>query len=461
MKPSSESKEKRFKDEYFCAMQIPTHQNLAQSYHFDFVSLNESQYYIIIMEYYPSTLSNMGSIVEESDEIKNEKGWKLFLDLVRAVKHLNDHHIIHRDIKPQNIFYSNNKFVLGDLGIAHFDEENFAKESKTKPSERLANYSFSAPEQVDSKTKITEASDIYSIGQVIQWYLTGSSIRGLGRKRFSSSEPLKNLNNLDQIVEVCLRDDPKSRFQSINDIKEFNDKLNAVPERNIWKKMYDIDEAIRCSFPKIRNYYHATESKEIERFIKNFNSICKAEEFWYMNLDGGDNTYQPLIKLEGENKWLFCGQEELTIEQLIVYKDSHFLYKNFFVILVSPEKPFDIVDNNGCHIERNVDINYRDHAVLWGDKYIEPTEVENGYFDNGSEIIETDPELFSYRLRHLKKYAYIVVPQGTATSIMTDRSPTEEFLASVVKHSKMTDSALKDYKDKTRNHHSTEITKYD
>ena len=39
LKPCEQDKIKRFKDEYFCAMQIPSHRNIAQAYHFDSVRI--------------------------------------------------------------------------------------------------------------------------------------------------------------------------------------------------------------------------------------------------------------------------------------------------------------------------------------------------------------------------------------------------------------------------------------
>jgi eukaryotic-like serine/threonine-protein kinase len=168
LKSDENTKIKRFKDEYFCTIQIPTHPNVARLYHFDKIYLEDSEYLIIIMKYYSAKLENP----TENDDEKEEKSWKLFCDLARGLEHIHNYSIIHRDIKPQNIFYDEetNNYVLGDLGIAHFSDDKFVKEAKTKPAERLANYSFSAPEQVNSKEEITKAADIYSLGQVIQWY---------------------------------------------------------------------------------------------------------------------------------------------------------------------------------------------------------------------------------------------------------------------------------------------------
>lgn len=462
LKFDDKSKISRFKDEYFCAMQIPSHHNVARSYHFDLVKLGDYEYFIIIMKRYSTNLHNIGAITNKDDETKNEDGWNLFVNLVNALNHLHSNHVIHRDIKPQNIFYAEDtkNYVIGDLGIAHFADDKFPKESKTERSDRFANYNFSAPEQGNSKDKITEAADIYSLGQVIQWYLTGSTIRGLDRTRFSTTNSPEKLKWLDDIVDICLKNNPADRFQSIMEIKSFiENKLKIKPPRDIWLRFHDFDDVIRASFPRISKVYPTNSSNEITRFFNKFNSECKPEEFWYMTMEGGDNSYQPLIHLDN-NRWLFCNEVELDIEQLIVYRDTDFLYKNFFVLLVATGQPFDIVDNANHPINRNTSNYTEDAAVYWNGKYIDHTETINGYYDNGDDIIRADAELFHFRRRHLKKYAYIIVPQGTATSVMLDREPTERFLTSIVANSSITEESLKQYLDETRRHHSDEITRW-
>lgn len=461
LKPSDERKLKRFKDEYFCAMQIATHKNVVQAYHFDSVLVRDERYYVIIMKYYSKILSSLGNVASKDEEYKSQNCWKLFNELAQALRHLHGNSIIHRDVKPQNIFFDSelDGFVLGDLGIAHFSKEKFPKESRTKPSEKLANYSYSAPEQIDSKNPANETNDIYSLGQVLQWYLTGTTIRGLGRPRISNSESPDKLKWLDSIIERCIRNDPKDRFQSIAEIATYVKELKNPP-KNYWNALHAFDDVIRRSFPKIRKVLATSDRTYIERFLFNFHSLCNPDDFWYMNMKGGDNAYQQITPIY-DSKWLFCGEEELEINKLIVYRDDGYPYKNFFVLLISPSKPFDIVDSKGNKLQRDISPESdSDYAVYWNDKYIECYETLNGYFEFDGNVIAVDRDSFSDRMRHLKEYAYIVVPLGTATAVMTDRTPTEEFLKTIVENSEITDSSLKAYLNATRQHHSWEITQY-
>ena len=53
-------------------------------------------------------------------ETKNSKTkWKIFRQILEAVSYLQNHGIIHRDIKPHNIFLDEHKDArLGDFGLA-------------------------------------------------------------------------------------------------------------------------------------------------------------------------------------------------------------------------------------------------------------------------------------------------------------------------------------------------------
>jgi serine/threonine protein kinase len=462
LKKTENSKLNRFKDEYFCAAQIPSHKNIAQAYHFDKVTVDSDEYFIIIMKHYQGTLSSESTKGDINYDAKAEKAWSLFVCLATALSHLHSNQIIHRDLKPQNVFFdqSINEYVIGDLGIAHFSDEVFERESKTKPSERMANFGFSAPEQIDSKGSVKASCDIYSLGQVIYWYLTGKTIRGLNMEALANSDSPENLKYLDRIVKKCLINDASKRFQSIAEISEYLKELKKPPRHDYWPELHKFDDAIRKSLPKIKGIFDVSDEKVVKRFLDNFHDVCKTEEYWYMNLEGGDNTFTGISHINDMN-FLFCGITEIKLSKLLVYRDSGYPYKNFFVLLMDPSEEFNLIDEEGNSISRELSPECsRDYATLWNDRYIDCDETDNGYFEFQGDVITVDRDTFKDRIRHLKKYAYIVVPKGTATARMMDRTPTERFLESIVKEGTIEQASLRTYLDETRSHHSSEITMY-
>lgn len=462
LKTTEESKLNRFKDEYFCAAQIPSHKNIVHSYHFDKVTLEGDEYFIIIMKFYDGTLGSEGTISTADFDDKSEKAWLLFVCLANGLCHLHTNKIIHRDLKPQNVFFDStvNEYVIGDLGIAHFSDEKFERESKTKPSERMANFGFSAPEQINSKDSVQASCDIYSLSQVLYWYLTGSTIRGLEMAPVSSSNSPNELKYLDKIIKKCLINDPLKRFQSISEISEYLKELKKPTRHDYWPALHSFDDSIRRSLPKIKDILEVDNVNIINRFFDNFHTDCNFNDFWYMNLDGGDNTFTGIEHISDSN-YLFCRITEINISKLLVFRDSGYPYKNFFILVLEPSSPFELVDDEGNLIARELHPeSSRDYATLWNDKYIDCDETDNGYYEYKGDVLTVDSESFKDRIRHLGKYAYIVVPKGSATACMMDRTPTKRFLERVVNAGTIEEDSLKTYINETSPHHSEEITMY-
>lgn len=89
---------------------------------------------------------------------------KLGSDMCSALELCRENNIIHRDIKPQNIFVSRyGVFKLGDFGVA--------KASTIRTSaDKVGTYSYMAPEVYKGKG-YDDRVDIYSLGMVLYWLL--------------------------------------------------------------------------------------------------------------------------------------------------------------------------------------------------------------------------------------------------------------------------------------------------
>ncbi len=89
---------------------------------------------------------------------------KLAKDICNALVYCKKYDIVHRDIKPQNIFASENgEYKLGDFGIAKTVE-------KTMGGTKIGTYKYMAPE-VYNNQPYGSAADIYSLGLVLYWLL--------------------------------------------------------------------------------------------------------------------------------------------------------------------------------------------------------------------------------------------------------------------------------------------------
>ena len=89
---------------------------------------------------------------------------KLGVDMCRALELCNRHNILHRDIKPQNIFISDaGDYKLGDFGIAKTVVQ-------TMGGTRIGTPRYMAPEVFNAQP-YGYSADIYSLGLVMYWML--------------------------------------------------------------------------------------------------------------------------------------------------------------------------------------------------------------------------------------------------------------------------------------------------
>ncbi|KAL6652223.1 hypothetical protein ACP70R_011148 [Stipagrostis hirtigluma subsp. patula] len=118
------------------------------------------KYIFILMEYCIGTLKNFLSIEER--EINVEQSWTLFEKISEAVKCIHQDGVIHRDLKPDNIFIgSGGRIKIGDFGHAcwaasHIDGQEGTPDRGTEL--------YAAPELYSGQ--VTNKVDIYSLGVI-------------------------------------------------------------------------------------------------------------------------------------------------------------------------------------------------------------------------------------------------------------------------------------------------------
>jgi len=99
-----------------------------------------------------------------------------FRQICAAVAYAHNHNprVVHRDIKPKNIFLREDGTpVLGDFGICFIDDEGTRI---TMTEEVVGSQFYCAPELRDGRLEggvLATAADVYSLGKVLYWMLSG------------------------------------------------------------------------------------------------------------------------------------------------------------------------------------------------------------------------------------------------------------------------------------------------
>ncbi len=148
---------------------------------------------------------------------------------------LNEAHgigLVHRDIKPANIFcaYRGGVFDVAkllDFGLAKPSIEGNGEMQLTMEGTVTGSPLFMSPEQARGEDRVDARSDIYSLGAVMYYLLSGqppfmadNPLKVIIAQASQEVVPLRQVNpeiavELEEIVMRCLEKDADHRFQDV------------------------------------------------------------------------------------------------------------------------------------------------------------------------------------------------------------------------------------------------------
>lgn len=190
-----------------------------------------------VMPLYPSSLKTL-----MTRGIPQEKVLAYFGQLLDGVEAAHLKHVIHRDLKPENVLYDEqqDRLLIADFGIAHFEEEALYTSVETQPNARLANFQYAAPEQRSRGATIDHRADIYALGLLLNEMFTGQVPHGTEYKTIESVAP--DHAYLDEIVSRMLRQSAAERPASIEVVK--NDLIGRKQEFITHQRISELKQTV-------------------------------------------------------------------------------------------------------------------------------------------------------------------------------------------------------------------------
>lgn len=132
---------------------------------------SDGQYYLV-MEWLEGT--DLSRLIKLDGPLRIETACQLLAEAARGLSHIHSVGMVHRDVKPSNIFLTKSGAVkLLDLGIASTTIEPALEEIGHRDMSICGTLDYMPPEQWDQSTRVTSSADIYALGCTFYELLEG------------------------------------------------------------------------------------------------------------------------------------------------------------------------------------------------------------------------------------------------------------------------------------------------
>lgn len=192
----------------------------------------ENELYYIVMELVEGI--TLKKYIEKKGKLDIKEALGITIQIAQGLEAAHSSHIIHRDIKPQNIIISREGRVkVTDFGIAK------AASSNTITSNAMGSVHYISPEQARGGF-IDEKSDIYSLGITMYEMISGrvpftgdSTVTIALAHIHEEAVPLSTLEprvpkSAEMIVNKCMQKKQELRYKSVSELIE--DLKHAVSD---------------------------------------------------------------------------------------------------------------------------------------------------------------------------------------------------------------------------------------
>lgn len=184
----------------------------------------------LVLEYLEG--ENLASYLERHGPLPYDQAVSLSLQCCGALAEAHAAGIVHRDIKPDNLFLTTRSDGATILKVLDFGiskrASRAAESSYAEPV--IGSPQYMAPEQMSATAPVDERADIWSVGVVLFEMLTGrlpfealTIAETCSRVLKEPHEPLRSHrpdlpSGLQFILDRCFRKDPRERFATVADL---------------------------------------------------------------------------------------------------------------------------------------------------------------------------------------------------------------------------------------------------
>lgn len=185
---------------------------------------------------------------------------RMFELICEAIAYAHSCKVLHRDVKPRNIFFkdSNSRIpIVGDFGLCFFKDDNQSSRD-TATREAGGAWEFRPPEaDIGRVEDCTEQWDVYMLGRVLYWFVSSGSLlvreyhkERLFDLRIKMEGPM--IHFVYELFDKSIVERPSGRYASGNEMLDHVRQLILFAEQ---KAPYlDIELPQHCVFCRVGKY---------------------------------------------------------------------------------------------------------------------------------------------------------------------------------------------------------------
>ncbi len=184
------------------------------------VKQSEDGEYFIVMEYIQGP-SLRDILIAEPDGLGTQKATFFVRELAKGLDYLHDHGIVHRDMKPGNVFYDDGYVKIGDYGLSKF----IPLSQHSAQTASVGTVHYMAPEIGSGQYQ--RGIDIYALGVILYELLMGrvpyegSSMGEVLMKHLASQPEVSDLPEpFGTVIRKALAKDPDDRYQTAGEMAQ-------------------------------------------------------------------------------------------------------------------------------------------------------------------------------------------------------------------------------------------------
>ncbi|QDU80617.1 Serine/threonine-protein kinase PknB [Polystyrenella longa] len=207
-----------------------THPNTIEIY--DYGHTEEGVFYYV-MEFLPGM--SLRNLVRDYGPLKPARALHLLDQTCDALVEAHDAGLVHRDLKPDNLFVSERGGVCDFIKVLDFGLVKSTKPGSAQlTSDEVVSGTpqFMAPEQVMGEHDLDARCDIYALGCIAYYTLTGKApfndgsamavmIAHTNQTVIPPSEIEKSIpSDIEEVILKCLEKKREDRYQSVYDLRQ-------------------------------------------------------------------------------------------------------------------------------------------------------------------------------------------------------------------------------------------------